>query len=93
MKRKHLLLLFSLVLLVLGLVSPALADTAAAYDLSWSTVDARWRDRPDRRRLYALGTAGQSDAGSLSSGEYDLAGGFWQALIAELRSFLPLIKR
>ncbi len=43
MKRKQLLLLFYLVLLVLGLTSPVLAETAATYDLSWWTVDAAAR--------------------------------------------------
>jgi hypothetical protein len=93
MKRKHLFLLIYLIILLLGLTSPALAETTAAYDLSWWTVDSGGATGLTAGAYTLSGTAGQPDAGSLSSGSYDLAGGFWAMLAEKIRSFLPLIKR
>jgi hypothetical protein len=90
MKKKLLLLLY-LIILVLGLTSPVLAETND-YDLSWWTVDSGGVTGSTSGSYTLSGTAGQPDAGSLSSGDYDLAGGFWQALLEKLEVFLPLIK-
>ena len=47
------------------------------YALSWWTVDGGGGG-PLSNGTYALSaTAGQSDAGTLSSGTYSLRGGFW----------------
>jgi hypothetical protein len=91
MKKKLLLLLY-LIILVLGLTSPVLAETNATYDLSWWTVDSGGVTGSTSGNYTLSGTAGQPDAGSLSFGDYDLAGGFWQALLEKLEVFLPLIK-
>jgi hypothetical protein len=93
MKRKQLLLFLYLAILLVGLTSPVLADTAATYDLSWWTVDGGGASGLTSGAYTLSGTAGQPDAGSLSSGDYDLAGGFWQALISELQNFLPFIRK
>jgi hypothetical protein len=93
MKRKHLFLLLYLVILILGLTSPALADTTATYDLSWWTVDSGGATGLTSGVYTLSGTSGQPEAGSLASGDYDLAGGFWAMLAEKIRSFLPLIKR
>jgi hypothetical protein len=93
MKRKQLLLLLYLVILLLSLTSPALAETGATYDLSWWTVDSGGATSLTSGTYTLSGTAGQPDAGSLASGDYDLAGGFWQALISELQNFLPFIRK
>jgi hypothetical protein len=93
MKRKQLLLFLYLAILLVGLTSPVLADTAATYDLSWWTVDSGSASGLTSGDYTLSGTAGQPDAGSLASGDYDLAGGFWQALISELQNFLPFIRK
>jgi hypothetical protein len=93
MNRKSLLLLLYLVILILGLTSPVLADTTAAYDLSWWTVDGGGASGLTSGDYTLSSTAGQPDAGSLSSGDYDLAGGFWAMLAEKIKSFLPMIKR
>ena len=93
MFKKRFLLLLYLVVLLLGLTGPVLAETAATYDLSWWTVDAGGASNLTAGDYTLSGTAGQPDAGLLSAGVYDLAGGFWQNLVAELRSFLPLVIR
>jgi hypothetical protein len=93
MKKKHLLLVLYIGLVLLGLTSPALAETATTYDLSWWTVDAGGATGLIAGDYSLSGTAGQPDAGSLSVGVYDLAGGFWGMLIEKLRSFLPMIKK
>jgi hypothetical protein len=55
----------------------AQAQSGGPYDLSWSTVDCGGAT-PSTGGSYSLGgTAGQSDAGLLSGGDYTLRGGFW----------------
>ena len=93
MKKKHFLLLLYLAILMLGLASPVLAETAATYDLSWWTVDSGGTTGLTSGSYTLSGTTGQPDAGSSSSGVYDLAGGFWAMLAEKIRSFLPMIKR
>ncbi|MCS6909623.1 MAG: hypothetical protein NZM11_03520 [Anaerolineales bacterium] len=39
------------------------------------------------------GMVGQPDAGTLSGGNFTLAGGFWNGVSGLLRLFLPLIRR
>jgi hypothetical protein len=92
MKKKYILLILYLVILILGLTSPVLAETNA-YDLSWWTVDSGGATGLTAGSYTLSGTAGQPDADSLSAGDYDLAGGFWGALIVKLQNYLPLIKR
>jgi hypothetical protein len=93
MKRKQLLLFLYLAILLVGLTSPVLADTAATYDLSWWTVDGGGASGLTSGAYTLSGTAGQPDAGSLASGDYDLACGFWAMLAEKIKSFLPMIKR
>jgi hypothetical protein len=92
MKKKLLLLLY-LIILVLGLTSPVLAKSSAAYDLSWWTVDSGGVTGSTSGNYTLSGTAGQPDTGSLSSGDYDLASGFWGSILGKLQNFLPLIKK
>ena len=92
MKKKQLLMILYLVILLLGVASPVLAETSAAYDLSWWTVDSGGATGLTTGEYTLSGTTGQPDAGVLSNGDYDLAGGFWQVLITRLNTFLPLIK-
>ena len=93
MKKTRFLLVLYLAFLLLGLTNLALAETSATYDLSWWTVDAGGATSLTSGSYTLSGTAGQPDAGSLSAGLYDLAGGFWQAMIIKISNFLPMIKK
>jgi hypothetical protein len=93
MKIKHWLFIAGLLVLLALAIVPVLAETAATYDLTWWTVDSGGVSGLTAGSYTLSGTAGQPDAGSLSAGDYDLAGGFWQVLIKEIKSFLPLIKK
>ena len=74
--------------------STAIAATQA-YDLDWWTVDGGGGALSGG--VYSLGaTIGQPDAGSLSGGDFTLAGGYWSeavsvATVREL--YLPLVNR
>jgi hypothetical protein len=92
MKRKRWFILLCLLVLLALAIVPVLAETNATYDLSWWTVDSGGVTGSTSGNYTLSGTAGQPDAGSLSFGDYDLAGGFWQALLEKLEVFLPLIK-
>lgn len=93
MKTKRWLILFFLIVLLALAAVPVLAETNATYDLSWWTVDSGGANGLTAGNYTLSGTAGQPDAGSFSSGDYDLAGGFWAALLQKLDVFLPLIKK
>jgi hypothetical protein len=85
----------------IGLVSVVAARSdglrsslAAAYDLSWWTVDGG--AAPFSGGGYSLaGTVGQPDAGLLADGDYTLGGGFWGGggVVAARRLYLPLVLR
>ncbi|HEY74895.1 MAG TPA: hypothetical protein G4O00_01785 [Thermoflexia bacterium] len=88
--RKTVVLLLFLVLLTV----PALAQSGGGYDLSWWTVDGGgWTFSTGGG--YALGgTIGQADPGEASGGTYTLLGGFWPSgATAGSKVYLPLILR
>ncbi len=66
-----------------------------AYQLDWWTVDSGGGS--SHSGIYSMsGTIGHPDAGSLSGGEFTLAGGFWSGAVSvppvrEL--YLPLVNR
>jgi hypothetical protein len=93
MSKNRFLLVLYISVLLLGLTSPVLAETTATYDLSWWTVDSGGVTGLTSGSYTLSGTAGQPDADSVSAGDYDLAGGFWGALMVKINSFLPLIKK
>lgn len=65
------------------------AQGSTTYALSWWTVDAGGGSGSNG--AYSLvGTLGQPDAGTLSSGAYTLKGGFWGGILPELRLYLPI---
>jgi hypothetical protein len=73
-------ILINMVLAVLTvcllLFSPALAQTAGQYKLTWSTIDGgggRSSGGPYTQTV----TIGQPDAAYSSGGNYELLGGFW----------------
>jgi hypothetical protein len=85
-------LTISLALVVLLLAMTWSARAVDGFDLSWWTVDGGGGSATGD--TYTLtGTAGQPDAGALTSGQYTLGGGFWGggALTRGYDLFLPLI--
>ena len=92
MKTKRWLILLCLLALLALAAVPVLAETTS-YNLTWWTVDGGGATGLTTGDYTLSGTAGQPDARSLSNGDYDLAGGFWGALMVKMKSFLPLIKK
>jgi hypothetical protein len=83
---------FISIVLLLLIVSIAVAQTGGGYDLTWSTVDGG--GGTVNGGAYTLdGTLGQFDAGVMSGGAYTLSGGFWNgpAALAQFRVYLPLV--
>ncbi len=82
-----------LVLVMAALLVGAAIAAPQAYRLDWWTVESG--GSASIGSVYSLsGTIGQADAGSMSGGDYTLAGGFWgggaaQAPLSQ-RIFLPL---
>jgi hypothetical protein len=59
-----------------ALAMAAQAQSGGAFDLSWHTIDGG--GSPSAGGGFSLnGTIGQPDAGTMSGGNYSLAGGFW----------------
>lgn len=90
MKRR---LLITLLLTVILLAAASVAYARlAGYSLPWWTVDSGGGASSGGN--YNLnGTIGQPDAGTLSSGMYQLEGGFWGSaggVIPPLRVYLPV---
>ncbi len=63
-----------LVITLLLITSTALAQGGDEYDLSWSTINAGGTSNGGEFGL--TGAIGQSDAGTLSGGEFTLNSGF-----------------
>ena len=82
------------VLVLLALVSPVLAQSGGLYDLSWNTVDGGGYTFGAGQAYTLGGTAGQADAGLLAGGSYALGGGFWRGGVlapGRHRVYLPLV--
>lgn len=81
-----------ILLLLVGVVGIAHAQSGGGYNLEWNTIDGGGITFATGGN-YTLGSAiGQPDAGSLSGGNYVLAGGFWQGL-PTYRIYLPIVVR
>ena len=93
MTRKHLTLLFALVLCLTASL-PVKSQSDDGYDLTWFTIDGGGA-------MFSLGssfslgsTVGQADAGTLTGGGYTLVGGFWHGVVAlNQYTYLPLVLR
>lgn len=66
-------------LLVLALVSTtiALAQSGGSYNLEWNTFDGGGATSSTGDSFSLVGTIGQSDAGTLSGGGFEINGGFF----------------
>lgn len=92
---KHKLRVILVLVLLMLITLPVLAQSGGGYDLSWSTVDGGGGSSSGG--IFSLaGTAGQADAGVMSGGTFTLSGGFWGGgvvAISELQLYLPIILR
>jgi hypothetical protein len=86
------LLILALMLTLTSAVGRAQAQTGGDYDLSWSTVNGGG-GKSAGGGFQLTGTVGQSDAASLSGGDYRVEGGFWDGVIVRYKVFLPLVLR
>ena len=88
---KRLWLIISLALLLsLGSIIVAMAQTGGGYDLAWSSIDGG--SMFSTGGGYSLGgTIGQPDADRLSGGSYALVGAFWGGADIAYTIYLPLI--
>lgn len=91
MRRGVLLIVVSSISLVL--VVAALAQSNGGYDLSWNTIDSGGATFSTGGGYELGGTAGQSDAGAMSTNGYTLTGGFWSGAMVERTIYLPLVIR
>ncbi|MEK6676636.1 MAG: hypothetical protein AABZ47_13410 [Planctomycetota bacterium] len=69
----------SLQLLLFLCAGQAVAQSGGDYDLTWNTVDSGGQMFSEGSGYELGGTVGQSDAGFLTGGVYELTGGFWAA--------------
>lgn len=77
-KSAHLCARSGVLLLALLLVAgPVLAQVGAPYDLTWNTIDGGGETFSAGGPYVLGGTIGQPDAGLLGGGDYTLGGGFW----------------
>ncbi len=85
-----------LLILLFGLASPVVFPSLLAqtggYGLSWWSVAGG--GGTSTGGAYTLsGSMGQPDASTSTGGSYSVDGGFWAALAAVFRAYLPIIMR
>src|SRR5262245_10521483 len=79
-------------LILAGFVTPARAQSAGPFDLSWSTVDSGGGTSAGGQ-FSLTGTIGQPDAAvTLTGGQFSLTGGFWSFLSVVQTPGAPLLK-
>jgi hypothetical protein len=66
-------------LLILAALTPCWAQTGGGYDLTWNTADCGGAtgNTVAGGAFLLEGTTGQSDAGYVAGGSFELFGGFW----------------
>jgi hypothetical protein len=79
------------VMLLLLITLPVLAQSGGAYNLEWNTSDGGGGTFSTGGDWSLGGTIGQADAGSLAGGVFTLNGGFWAGGGLLKAFFLPLI--
>ena len=87
---KRLIFLIPIILILLVGAVSSQAQSGGGYDLTWNTIEGGGATF-STGGLYSLGgTIGQADAGSMSGGMYQLAGGFWGGASINYDIYLPL---
>ena len=86
-------LLIAVSSIFLAFVVSALAQSNGGYDLTWNTIDGGGATFSTGGGYELGGTAGQSDAGAMSTNGYTLTGGFWSGAMVEYKIYLPLVIR
>ena len=95
MKRSIILIPIALALLI-GLSTASAQRTndpsspQSGYDLSWYTIDGGGATFSTGGSYSLGGSIGQADAGSMSGGTYQLAGGSWGGASINYHIYLPL---
>lgn len=69
-------------LILMAIAIPTFAQTGGGFDLSWNTVDGGGGTFSTGGTYSLGGTVGQPDAGNMSSGVYQVNGGFWNGMVA-----------
>lgn len=95
MNRRRLWLVGLMVVSVVAVAAPALAQTGVFDMIAWSINGGA---ATSRGGAYTLsGTIGQADAGQMEGGDFVLGGGFWGGGVlvgvTSATVFLPLILR
>jgi hypothetical protein len=68
--------------LIIGSATVVYAQVGGGFDLSWNTIDGGGGTFSTGGAYSLGGTLGQPDAGSLSSGQFTLNGGFWGGVLS-----------
>ncbi len=88
--------LIGVIILLLLIVAPVLAQSGGGYDLSWSIVSGGG-GTSSAGTFVLNGVIGQHDAGMMSGGNYSVGGGFWGGgevtVPPNFNVFLPLLNK
>ncbi len=87
---KRLIFLIPIFLILLVGAASSQAQSGGGYDLTWSTIDSGGATFSTGGSYSLGGTIGQADAGSMSGGTYQLAGGFWSGASINYHIYLPV---
>ncbi len=79
MNRRLILAMSIAILLALAALTGLASARNGGYSLAWWTVDGGGGSSSAPAGYSLSGSAGQPDAGVLSGGSYQIAGGFWAA--------------
>jgi|CXWK01.1.fsa_nt_gi hypothetical protein len=92
-RKTILLVALCLLLIVAGAIASASSDLVDSLSIPWWTADGGG-DNSNGGPYVLRGTAGQSDAGRASGGDFSLAGGFWAAYPFEqgpIELYMPMV--
>lgn len=93
MKKIRFVALWITLLWMLSAVLSVSAQSGGGFELTWSTIESGGSTFSTGGGYTLAGTIGQTDAGQLQGGSYQLVGGFWIGGMAHSAIYLPLILR
>ena len=85
--------LLACVLAALLAAPRASSQTGGTYDLTWNTFDGGGITFAAGGNYQLGGTIGAADAGTIGTGSYTLAGGFWSGVLGKQAVYLPAVRR